>query len=849
MGDSYSAGNGTGIYQGAAGCWRSSKNYGEQYATMLKAAPYSQPTKVTTVACSGAVSADFANPKSGRPAQNDAITGAEDLIFLTVGGNDANFNNIVIQCLVAASRSGAKCNTLLTAAEKMIGSGANLDSELGKRVKKVLDSVYVKSKSRANPHIKIVMLGYAYLEGDTNYTLNYKSGTKTVPVAVGKRLKAISDKGEALQKAVVAKLNTTYSAYKPYTFVSVQKLFSGPPFHGLYAQKNNPNRWMVDPLRDRPFGSITTSYHPNLTGWTQEAKLLLANKALPHTKTQPVVVGGNLPTGTLGKPYTATLATTDNRAGTWTITGTLPAGLKQNGNKITGIPTKAGTSTLSVTFTDTLGTRTAAATKRLTVNPAATPAPGWQATTANGIPFISGLSCTTTLCTGYTLDSSNNNTPSLLSRASGGTWITTKPPLPAGVEDTNGVVYSTSCTETGTCAALGYYPRKDIPGTNAIIVWTTTGNGWKAQVIPTPSTTHLWVTNYTVSCGKDTCATITWANSTQDGPTHAILTTWTAATGWKSVYAPMPTSTAAPGTAFSNWDINPAVSCGTGVCAIASSYVDTTDTWHQIVWTYQASGWSHFLPPKPAGLDGGAYGRQPIGCGDGVCGMVTTYNPANGDATFTFQGWTWTGGRWSSPVNLPTTVDTSSSYIDAVTCSTFCVTTARLRIRDSGSDALAVWGWTSLTSWRALTLTAENMDRPIDYAGNTCGNRICAITGGHDYNGEKTWIWTSTDGVIWTPHAENNNHTLTGCGGSTCAAWTGTLKPVTGWTNGPTLLSFTDGIWKSQPAPMPADALTSPNSGTQPSYVVCGGTTCAVNGYYSTVNAPIDQASVAWITN
>ena len=53
LGDSYPAGNGAGDYYGAKGCWRSHMNYGEDYARLVEAAPYTQAARATNAACSG----------------------------------------------------------------------------------------------------------------------------------------------------------------------------------------------------------------------------------------------------------------------------------------------------------------------------------------------------------------------------------------------------------------------------------------------------------------------------------------------------------------------------------------------------------------------------------------------------------------------------------------------------------------------------------------------------------------------------------------------------------------------------------------------------------------------------
>ena len=368
MGDSYSAGNGAGDYSGAAGCYRSSRDYAQDFAAILRGKPYSQPAAVTNVACSGAVTADFFHPRSGRPAELSYVNSSYDVIFLTIGGNDVDFADVVKYCLIAKFRDGANCNPLLSNAEKLIANGT-----MRSRITNVLKAI----RAKADPMAKIVMLGYPFLEGDTAYTLRSGHGDKAPIIKVGQRLHAIGVAADALDKSIVKSLNST-DPNRPFEFVSVQKLFDGPPYHGLYAQKNNPNRWMVQPFVDVSVATHDTWYHPNPTGWSQEAKLLAATADVPkHPISRPVITTTKLPGATVGKPYTTQLTTADHRKGTWKVTvGKLPAGLILSGYTISGKPATAGAYTFTLSFTDTHD-QTATAKTTLTVASGASPSSTW----------------------------------------------------------------------------------------------------------------------------------------------------------------------------------------------------------------------------------------------------------------------------------------------------------------------------------------------------------------------------------------------------------------------------------------------------------------------------------------
>jgi hypothetical protein len=86
--------------------------------------------------------------------------------------------------------------------------------------------------------------------------------------------------------------------------------------------------------------------------------------------TVPTIATTGLPDGVTGQSYAAQLATSDGRAGTWTLaSGALPSGLTLTpSGEISGVPSAAGVSTFGVKFTDTVAR---AATRTLTISIAA----------------------------------------------------------------------------------------------------------------------------------------------------------------------------------------------------------------------------------------------------------------------------------------------------------------------------------------------------------------------------------------------------------------------------------------------------------------------------------------------
>src|SRR5262245_26574938 len=103
-----------------------------------------------------------------------------------------------------------------------------------------------------------------------------------------------------------------------------------------------------------PTTSGTFAFRVRVTtilGQTDDAALSITINYPP-----PVVSTASLPAGTVGTPYSQTLAATNgNPPLAWSISsGSLPAGLGLNGATIVGTPTSAGTSNFNVRVTDSI---------------------------------------------------------------------------------------------------------------------------------------------------------------------------------------------------------------------------------------------------------------------------------------------------------------------------------------------------------------------------------------------------------------------------------------------------------------------------------------------------------------
>jgi lysophospholipase L1-like esterase len=153
LGDSYSAGPLVPPQTGQpAGCLRSGSNFPSVVAEGTGAADF------VDVSCSGATTADFTAPQKvtlgENPAQFDALTGSEDLVTFTIGGNDIGFGEILQEC---ALRSPAQ--PLGAACRDFYGDGLNQRiADTAQKIAAALGEIGTRS-----PGARVAVVGYPAL--------------------------------------------------------------------------------------------------------------------------------------------------------------------------------------------------------------------------------------------------------------------------------------------------------------------------------------------------------------------------------------------------------------------------------------------------------------------------------------------------------------------------------------------------------------------------------------------------------------------------------------------------------------------------------------------------------------
>lgn len=316
LGDSYSAGNGTGAYT-EMDCWRSPENYGSQVARSIGAS-------YSNVSCSGGVVADILEPRAlgsestrtatysidpvehpdqqaewerraresqlcGAVAQPDfyhdlrvtsfvavgslatgnaqcqlmtepqinAVDRSTDLVFVTIGGNDLGFSTIVTQCMVLREPGG--CETALDAANAQAPA-------MMERAKAALAAVHEKSGGHAEVHL----LSYPFLVNTDSYGIPEAAPTYDA----GRALRDLQIYGDELQAKGIAELNAPGPDH--FHYVDTVKAAWGGHAHGLDPRTvaDQSASWLVPvaaPGRQQP-----EWVHPTPDGWAATAEALRA---------------------------------------------------------------------------------------------------------------------------------------------------------------------------------------------------------------------------------------------------------------------------------------------------------------------------------------------------------------------------------------------------------------------------------------------------------------------------------------------------------------------------------------------------------------------------------------------
>lgn len=291
IGDSYTAGNGAGSHYGPWGSYQSKNNWGHRYVAWLNSRGI-KTTLIKNLAYSGKTTIEVLNNQI-KDIPNDT-----DLVMLTVGGNDMDFESIIKHCFAVGFRGAKICREKTEQAESKFN-----DTIANTRL------IFQQLEARLPSSSEIVLVGYPLLSLDTkDYIIEqcmvfdsssgdcYKHDYYDAATAVRQAGKEFNDK----QAALVNSWNKNHSL--KVSFVGdVQSAFATHE-PDPSALRRNPKRWINEFGETR--GEVGTNgvtkshntwimnhwYHPNITGHQKIADQIAATIGIPSSVK---VIAGN----------------------------------------------------------------------------------------------------------------------------------------------------------------------------------------------------------------------------------------------------------------------------------------------------------------------------------------------------------------------------------------------------------------------------------------------------------------------------------------------------------------------------------------------------------------------------
>jgi lysophospholipase L1-like esterase len=223
LGDSYSSGVGTRVFYEEAGeCFRSPDAYGPKVAAAKGYA-------LNFEACSGAKTTDVNEKQLGH------LSGTTSLVTITIGGNDAGFSNVILNCALYYFT----CGSAISEANEFIKN----------KLPKLLETTYNDIKARATT-AKIVVLGYPKLFTKEGKTCN-------VNFLTSENEKKMNSSAELLDGVI-----KTQAEAAKFTFVNPTVPFES---HEVCSS----SEWL-----NGQSNPLSESYHPNVAGQGEFTSLI-----------------------------------------------------------------------------------------------------------------------------------------------------------------------------------------------------------------------------------------------------------------------------------------------------------------------------------------------------------------------------------------------------------------------------------------------------------------------------------------------------------------------------------------------------------------------------------------------
>ena len=213
LGDSYSSGVGTRVFYSGE-CSRSPEAYGPKIAAARGYA-------LSFQACSGAKTGDV-NSK-----QLATLSSSTSLVTITIGGNDAGFSEVILNCALYYFTCGSSISTANNFIQTKLGA--------------LLDTTYNNIRAKASG-AHVVVVGYPHLFTSTGTTCN-------VNLLTSSHEKELNHTGDLFDGVISAR-----AAAHGFTFVDPRTAF-------LPHDVCSSSEWL-----NGQSNPLSESYHPNISG-------------------------------------------------------------------------------------------------------------------------------------------------------------------------------------------------------------------------------------------------------------------------------------------------------------------------------------------------------------------------------------------------------------------------------------------------------------------------------------------------------------------------------------------------------------------------------------------------------
>lgn len=295
LGDSYTAGNGAGSYIGQKGSYQSRNSWGNRYAAWLNA--QGVKATLTNLSHSGKTAEQVSTEQIAKVPANT------NLVMLTAGGNDANFNDVVKQCFAVGYRDDKTCQ------EKVEAAISRFPTIIG-----LTENIFKNLEDRLSTGAQVVLVGYPLLSLDKPLILErcavfdetIKECVKYTQYDASREVRKAGQQFNNMQKSMVDSWNTNSDL--KVTFVDTIQGSFNQHEPDPQADTRNPKRWINEFFESEGIekvdggGDIQSKinldqnnfYHPNITGHSKIAVDIISKVGVPDSAKPIAKTEGNV---------------------------------------------------------------------------------------------------------------------------------------------------------------------------------------------------------------------------------------------------------------------------------------------------------------------------------------------------------------------------------------------------------------------------------------------------------------------------------------------------------------------------------------------------------------------------